>query len=130
MWVKYWKCTCKIITGLATVASTKSSSFVYSYSHLVILMQNTSCFNEPTTRWKFIQLTICFVEIYQKSPLFTCFAWMSVYFWNMAVLWKQWRDFREIKSVFEKINYSQRRPKRQNSDMVFLYEIIIVCLVW
>ena len=34
-------------------------------------LQKTSCLNE--CRWKFIPLTVCFVEIDQKSPLFTCF---------------------------------------------------------
>ena len=44
--------------------------------HFAVWKKKEYCFNKRT-RWKFIPLTVCFVEIVQKSPLFTCFAWMS-----------------------------------------------------
>ena len=87
--------------------------------------------------WKCIQLTVCFVEIDKKSPFLHVslghpkrrandYQYISEIFSHFGA-----NEKNKIKSVFwEDKLFPEGTKKKKNNDMVFLYEIVTVCLAW
>jgi hypothetical protein len=82
--------------------------------------------------------SIYFVEIDQKSCLYTWIDWTSKTTWieNIGIFWNFYsflcylKNFNEIKSFNAWIDPFRWRPERDNRDLVVSFSIVLVCSAW